>query len=489
MPHFFIILFKINLILVLFAAAYHLVLRRLTFYTLNRVFLLLGILFSTIYPFINLTEFFNSFKSAPRFLPQLNQHVSQFAQQDSISFTWQVLTSVFYAGVFLMASRLIIQFISLYGVHKNSKPGWIEHIKVRILNDEVSPFSFWQNIYINPLLHKKDDLKNIIEHERIHVEEWHTLDIIIAEISLVFYWFNPGVWLMKKAVKENIEFITDAKILKRGIDKKAYQYSLLDVGNLRPSVAIVNHFNLSDLKKRIQMMNVKRSSKVNLTRYIFVLPVLLIVTLAFTIDKKDVQKRLKPITEIISSLPDNKTKKVLPEPNRNRNAGKSTTIHNKVNLNKNTTVKVENSVTQADSSHRVLNIVLKDKEAKIPLDVKRNRALFISSFTFDDTTSNAQKPKIRNIKIIMKTDKDINYSFSDEKDMGNGVNVNSAGKKPEDSLSTKNKTKNFFFTQSASYTVDGNKVSAADLSKLATKQIENIVVKPNGVLDIKTKQK
>jgi len=489
MPHFFIILFKINLILVLFAAAYHLVLRRLTFYTLNRVFLLFGILFSTIYPFINLTEFFNSFKSVPAFLPQLNQHVSQFAQQDSISVTWQVLTSVFYAGVFLMASRLIIQFISLYSVHKNSKPGWIEHIKVRILNDEVSPFSFWQNIYINPLLHRKEDLKNIIEHESIHVEEWHTLDIILAEISLVFYWFNPGVWLMKKAVKENIEFITDAKILKRGIDKKAYQYSLLDVGTLRPSVAIVNHFSLSDLKKRIKMMNAKRSSKVNLTRYVFVFPVLLFVTLAFTIDKKDFQKRLKPITEIISNIPDNKTKKAFAELNQNKKASKSTAIRNKVNLNKNTIVKIENSVLQADSSHRVLNIILKDKENRIRSDTKGDKKIFISSFTFDDTTSNAQKPKIRNIKIIMKTDKDINYSFSDENNMGSAVNVNSAGNIPEDSSSTPNKVKHFFFTQSATYTVDGNKVSAADLSKLATEQIKNIVVKPNGVLDIKTKQK
>ena len=489
MPDFFIILFKINLILVLFAVAYHLVLRRLTFYTLNRVFLLLGILFSTIYPFINLTEFFNSFKSAPTFLPQLNQHVSQFAQQDSISFTWQVLTSVFYAGVFLMALRLIIQFISLHRVHKNSKPGWIEHIKVRILNDEVSPFSFWQNIYINPLLHKKEDLKNIIEHESIHVEEWHTLDIILAEISLVFYWFNPGVWIMKKAVKENIEFITDAKILKRGIDKKAYQYSLLDVGTLRPSVGIVNHFNLSDLKKRIQMMNAKRSSKVNLTRYVFVLPVLLIVTLAYTIDKKNVQKRLKPITEIISTIPYNKTKKVLLEPSQNKTISKSTVLRNRVDLDKKARVTVGNNVQQIDSLPHVLNIFLKDKEAKIPLDVKGDRKIFISSFTFDDTTSNAQKPKIRNIKIIMKTDKDINYSFSDENNMGSAVNVNSVGKIPEDSSSTPNKVKHFFFTQSASYSVDGNKVSAADLSKLATEQIKNIVVKPNGVLDIKTRQK
>lgn len=490
MPHFFIILFKINLILVLFAATYHLVLRRLTFYTLNRIFLLTGILFSTVYPFINLTEFFNGFKSAPAFLPQLNQRVSQFAQQDSISVSWQVLTLIFYAGVLFMASRLVIQFISLHQVHKNSEPGWVEHFRVRILNDKLSPFSFWQTIYINPLLHKKEDLKNIIEHEHIHVKEWHTLDIVLAEISLVFYWFNPGVWLMKKAVKENIEFITDAKILKRGIDKKAYQYSLLGVGALQPSVAIVNHFNLSDLKKRIKMMNAKRSSKLNLTRYAFALPVLLIATLAFTIDKKDLQKHLTSNVEIIDALPDNKAKKVLSVPNQNRKAGKLTAIRNQFILNKNATFTIRNSVQQTDSSHHVLNIVLKDREAKIPSDVKRDREIFISSFIFNDSiAANAQKPNDRNIKIIMKTGKGINYSYSDGNNLVSDANVAGAGRQPEDSLSTPNKARHLFFIQSATYSVDGNKVSTADLSKLAVEQIKNIVVKQNGFVDIKTKQK
>lgn len=489
MPHFFIILFKINLVLVLFAAAYHLVLRKLTFYTLNRVFLFFGISFSTVYPFINLTEVLDGFRSTPAFLPQLNQNINRLAQQDSVSLLWQVLTFVFYAGVLFMASRLIIQFISLRRVHKNSKPGRVDNFKVRILNDEVSPFSFWQTIYINPLLHKKEDLKNIIEHERVHVEEWHTLDIVLAEISLVFYWFNPGVWLMKKAVRENIEFVTDAKILKKGIDKKAYQYSLLDVGTLRPSVAIVNHFNLSDLKKRIKMMNSKRSSTINLTRYVFVLPALLFLTLAFTIDKKKVQKRLRPINEIILIAPDKRAKNVSPKPNQNKKVNKSSELKNKVAIGNGTILIRSNGVQQADSSHQVLNIFLKNKMAKIPSSVKGDKKIFISSFMFNDTTSNAQNPEIRNIKIIMRTDKGVGYSFSDDNDRARVVNVAGLGRTPEDSVSTPNKIKQFFFTQSATYTVDGNKISAADLNKLATEQIKNIVVRQNGLIDIKTKQK
>jgi hypothetical protein len=300
MPHFFILLLKINLVLILFAAAYYLILRRLTFYVINRVFLAFGILFSTIYPFIDLTDFFHrQNQQAVAFVPKINQQVKSLVPISFIDQYWPWIAALFYVGVIVMAFRLIIQFISLYNMHKKSAPGSVANFAVRILDEPVSPFSFWQTVYINPTLHQERELQTILEHEQIHVKQWHSLDIILAELSVVFYWFNPGVWLMKKAVKENLEFITDEKILKKGVDKKAYQYSLLDVSNLVPAVAIVNNFNLSDLKKRIKMMNAKRSSKLTLSRYLLVLPVLLLTTLAFTVSKKDVKKHLAPIKKVL----------------------------------------------------------------------------------------------------------------------------------------------------------------------------------------------
>lgn len=317
MPQFFLVLLKINLVLILFSATYYLVLRRLTFYSLNRVFLVFGIVFSSAYPFINLTDFFSGKQPIPGFIPQLNQNLNQIIQEDSVSVFWYSLSVLFYIGFLLMAIRLLIQFVSLRQMHKKSAVGKLKDFNVRILNEEVSPFTFWQTIYINPALHQAQDLNNILEHEKVHVEEWHTLDIILAEVCVVFYWFNPGVWLMKKAVRENIEFITDAKILKKGIDKKAYQYSLLNVGSLQPSITIVNNFNLSDLKKRIKMMNAKRSSKVDLSRYLLVLPVLLWVTLAFTIDEKNVQKKMAPLTTIIkNALPKRDIQVIIEKPEK-----------------------------------------------------------------------------------------------------------------------------------------------------------------------------
>jgi len=305
MPQLFLILLKINVVLVLFSIAYYTLLRKLTFYKLNRFFLLLGMVFATVYPFINLTAFirFTAPESKLRiWVPQVKDQLT-LLMEARIAQLWTLAECIFYAGLLVMSIRLMMQLVSLYRVHRKSFSGEINNFRVRILKEKISPFTFWQNIYINPEIHAKQELENILEHEQIHVKQWHTVDILLAEISLVFYWFNPGVWLMKKAVKENLEFITDQKILTKGIDPKAYQYSLLGASTAEMPVALVSHFNLNDLKKRIVMMNKKRSSRFNLFLYAFVVPCLLMLTLAFTFDKTEVKSKVKNIVGIKDVTP------------------------------------------------------------------------------------------------------------------------------------------------------------------------------------------
>ncbi len=488
MPHFFIILLKINLVLILFSATYYLVLRRLTFYSINRVFLLFGIIFSSAYPFINLTTFFAAQKAVPAFVPQFNQQVSQLVQQNAVSIFWQGLTVLFYIGVAVMGMRLLVQFISLYRMHKKSSPEQLNNYHVRILNDEVSPFSFWQTIYINPLLHKKQDLSNILEHERVHVEEWHTLDIILAEICVVFYWFNPGVWLMKKAVRENIEFITDAKILRKGIDKKAYQYSLLDVGTLQPSVAIVNNFNLSDLKKRIKMMNAKRSSKVNLTRYLFVLPVLLCITLAFTIDKKDVKKSLAPLTKIVNDvLPDKiAAVRVQPKTVLKSKAKKSIlidTLKRPDTITKMTFI-FKSIVDGADSSRKSVEDVLKGLGNKVKMmsfktDGDFKGQTFVQHFNFTDTIN--PDHKIVNIKIVAKKDGGFEtLPMPPKSGVGMFYLLKSTAKISDVKDGNQHVTgSGTIVNETTTYFLNGNKISKEELDKLNLNKISDLKVDRN----------
>jgi bla regulator protein BlaR1 len=301
MPALFVFLFKVNVALLLFCAGYYLVLRHLTFYTLNRAYLMVAIIFATLYPKIDLSDFAQRHETLAK--PVQTVVLNWKAPAESLIKPlsqpnyWQWASVVFWAGATFLGFRLLMQLFSLFVLYRQSKPARIHEHDVRLIDGEVAPFSFWRSIYINPANHTPADLKAILLHEQVHVNGWHTMDILLAELSSVFYWFNPGIWLMKKAVRENIEFITDRKILNKGFDSKTYQYSLVNVSFNTATPGIVNHFNISTIKKRIIMMNAKRSSKFKLTRYAFVVPAVIVLLLVFTLSKANVTK---PITRKIA---------------------------------------------------------------------------------------------------------------------------------------------------------------------------------------------
>lgn len=307
MPALFTFLFKVNIALVLFCLGYYAVLRHLTFYTLNRIYLVAAIVFASVYPFININNFVRShqqFTSPVQYvIMEWKAPAANLVKPLDQPNYWQWAGIAFWTGVTLLAIRLALQLFSLYRLHKASQPGRVDNFPVRLVSGDVSPFSFWRSIYVNPDKLSASDLGKVLEHEHIHVSEWHTLDILLAELSTIFYWFNPGIWLIKKAVRENVEFITDQKILQKGADSKQYQYSLLSVSMAGTPNKLVNNFNISTIKKRIIMMNAKRSSRINLTRYMFVAPAVVILLLAFSISKAAIAKKgLNTIKSITSAI-------------------------------------------------------------------------------------------------------------------------------------------------------------------------------------------
>lgn len=271
-------------------------LRHLTFYTLNRVYLVCAILFATLYPLVDFSALLYRHQEIARpvqiIIVNWQAPVARAVQAAQQHNKWFWLELVFWAGVIVLAVRFIMQLLSLYKLHKQSKPIELHQYLVRVIQGDINPFSFWKSIYINPDNHEPAELKAILAHEQVHVNEWHTLDILLGELSSIFYWFNPGVWLMKRAIRENIEFITDQKILQGGSDPKAYQYSLLNVSFSGGHSAIVNHFNTSTIKKRIIMMNSKRSSTINLTRYAVLVPAVILLVLVFSVSKAELGKQV-----------------------------------------------------------------------------------------------------------------------------------------------------------------------------------------------------
>ena len=161
------------------------------------------------------------------------------------------------------------------------------------VDENIIPFSFGNSIFINQHLHTAEELQEIIRHEFVHVKQKHSVDIIWGEVLCLVNWYNPFAWLLKKSIRQNLEFIADNKVLENGIDKKQYQYLLLKViGNNQFSIA--PKFNFSSLKKRIAMMNKLKTAKLHLVRFLFILPLLAVILLSF---RKQIGDSLMPERE------------------------------------------------------------------------------------------------------------------------------------------------------------------------------------------------
>lgn len=299
MPTLLLYLLKANVALVLFYLAYYLILRKLTFYHLNRLFLVFGIVFSAIYPLIDLTELFSRHEelaAVQNYAVVIPAWAPIAIPEQAAAFDyWLIPVGLFWLGCGLMLLRLIVQFVSLYKIHRSSVPASFQGVKFRKVQGIREAFSFWKTIYLNPAQHQSPELESILRHEQIHVNGWHTLDVLLAELSTVFYWFNPGVWLMKKAMKENLEFIADQHVVDAGVDRVAYQYLLLKVvGATQPQLA--NQFNFPSLKRRIAMMNKMPTNKANRLRLLIVLPLVAVLLVAF---RSASQEEISTLTEAI----------------------------------------------------------------------------------------------------------------------------------------------------------------------------------------------
>lgn len=278
MPLIITYLIKLSVCLAVVFLFYQLVLRKLTFYNWNRWYLLGYTLLSFYIPFINISpvleknEWTNS--DVITWVPVIVSSTS-----NSLS-TWDMIVLFVAAGVLVMLVRLLIQLLSFRRMMKKATKVSEEGMTIYQVDDNIIPFSFGNSIFINRALHNETELQEIIRHEFVHVKQKHSFDIIWGELLCLFNWYNPFAWLLKKAIRQNLEFIADHKVLEHGVDKKQYQYLLLKViGNNHFSIA--NQFNFSSLKKRIAMMNKMKSAKRNLVRFLFLLPVLAIILLSF----------------------------------------------------------------------------------------------------------------------------------------------------------------------------------------------------------------
>ncbi|WEK38038.1 MAG: TonB-dependent receptor plug domain-containing protein [Candidatus Pseudobacter hemicellulosilyticus] len=272
---------KLSISLAVVFAFYWLLLRRLTFYNWNRWYLVAYSAAAFLIPFIDLSSLLQ-----PQKLQALPlQYVPAFyfpgtaPKASSVNWAWLV-GGLALAGSLFLLLRLLLQYQALRRIRSRAVLLMEDGVRLYHVPENISPFSFGNAIFVNQELHSEAELKEIIHHEFIHVKQKHSRDILWGELLCIINWYNPFAWLIRQAIRQNLEFIADHQVLQSGIDRKQYQYLLLKVTGLS-AYSIANNFSFSSLKKRIAMMNKAKTARVQLIRFLFLLPVLAVVLLAF----------------------------------------------------------------------------------------------------------------------------------------------------------------------------------------------------------------
>ena len=290
--------FESGFSLTIFTLVYLLFLRRETFFVLNRIYLLATVFFSILLPFVHfqvtsampsvmLSEvtvtamrYQNLLQTVTVYGTKLTSAVEQTIQSIGL------IRLVYLTGT---AIFMVLFFYRLFQITKLIRNNEIEvkdGIRIVKIDRDTTPFSFFNYVFINRNDVNSQGMKEMLAHEMEHVRQRHSFDVIILEILTIFQWFNPFIWLLKRSIRENHEFLADHGVLKPGVSSAAYRLLLLG-SSFEQQPVIANNFNYSLIKIRIKMMTKIKSSKIaafKLSMGILVTAALLMI---FAFDKDD----------------------------------------------------------------------------------------------------------------------------------------------------------------------------------------------------------
>ena len=272
-----IYLIKINVALMLLYGFYRLTVSRDTFFGLRRLTLWLIYAVALMVPALNLEYWV---RDTPTMASMANVYADTFypvvvVKAQAPSITWMdMLLGIYWAGVAVLSLRLVWQLFSIIRLAVISRKQEVEGITVHLLRGEGSPFSFFRWVFMYPSILEGKQLHEVMVHECTHVSGLHSLDTLFSELFSIACWFNPFAWLMKQEVRMNLEYLADESVLSDGNARKSYQYHLLGLAYRQPkdSTKIANNFNLLPLKKRIKMMNKRRTSEIGKAKYLLFAP-------------------------------------------------------------------------------------------------------------------------------------------------------------------------------------------------------------------------
>lgn len=273
-----------------------------TFHRLNRLLILGCLVLSFAIPLVHFTGGTNPTVDMVRQAVQLPEVLINGNAKEQSVWSWaDIMTCIYIIGVVAIFTMTVVQTVRLTRQLRQCEHITDNRGNTVVLTDcATSPFCLFHYIVMS-----RDDYANnrsyILTHEQEHIRLGHSIDLIILQIATIIQWFNPFVWLIGKNLKAIHEFEVDEAVLNKGINATQYQQFLVvkAVGNrLQP---FANNLNKESLKRRIIMMNQKRSNRWMMLKALFIIPVATLAVSVFA-NGTDVSNMAKETTPTAAAL-------------------------------------------------------------------------------------------------------------------------------------------------------------------------------------------
>ena len=299
MGTFLVYILKSSVCLALFYLFYRLLLSKETFHRFNRLALLGVLVLSCAVPFVEVTVQEPSEMAQP-FLSLEEMVVMEpivALDETPMYFPWKELMLLAYVGgILFFLVRHLWSLGRMVRLLRTSRREKLEGgIVLFVHKEKVAPFSWMKMIAVS-----EEDLKEngqaILTHERAHIHNRHSWDLLLAEVCIFVQWFNPAAWLLKQELQTIHEYEADEWVIENGIDAKTYQLLIIKKAVGARLYSIANSFNHSSLKKRITMMIKKKSNPWARLKYLYVLPLAAVTVAAFA--RPEVSNKLDEISSV-----------------------------------------------------------------------------------------------------------------------------------------------------------------------------------------------
>jgi len=286
---------KSSACLAVFLLIYKLLLEKENMHVFKRFYLLASLLVSFGIPFITFTQYIevplninNSVISNTSLAPSNPLEVS-------VNYVPYILWSIYFLGVFIFSLKFIINLSSiLLKIKQNPKLKTQKSTNV-LLKELIVPHTFLSYIFLNKTRYETQLIpKEVLIHEEVHAVQKHSLDILFIELFQIILWFNPLIYMLKKTVRLNHEFLADQEVIKQGVTLSKYQQILLAFSSNAIEPQLATAINYSFIKKRFTVMKTQTSKTRIWLKSLVLLPLLALLIFSFS-ERKVVEKKANPL--------------------------------------------------------------------------------------------------------------------------------------------------------------------------------------------------